>query len=82
MRTASFLALALALLFASADRTAAQPKGKAKTPQEIYAQFRATMSEGKFDIAGIYDGMREKSQEFLAAGAKVYLPELRLPADS
>jgi phosphomethylpyrimidine synthase len=26
--------------------------------------------------------MREKSQEFLAAGGKVYLPELQVPADS
>jgi len=27
-------------------------------------------------------GMREKSEEFLAAGGKVYLPELRVPAES
>jgi phosphomethylpyrimidine synthase len=27
-------------------------------------------------------GMREKSQEFLAAGGKVYLPEPRVPAES
>ena len=30
-------------------------------------------------IAGIYNGMREKSEEFLAKGAKVYLPEPQVP---
>jgi phosphomethylpyrimidine synthase len=30
-------------------------------------------------IAGIYSGMREKSEEFLAKGGKVYLPELQVP---
>jgi phosphomethylpyrimidine synthase len=27
-------------------------------------------------------GMREKSEEFLAAGGKVYLPELLVPANA
>lgn len=54
MRTAPFLALAFALALAGSDRAAAQPKGKQLTPLEQYAKFRDTMSEGKFDIAGIY----------------------------
>jgi CheY-like chemotaxis protein len=54
VRTASFLALALALALAGSDRAAAQPKGKQLTPVEQYAKFRDTMNEGKFDIAGIY----------------------------
>ncbi|MBN9117699.1 MAG: hypothetical protein J0I06_00760, partial [Planctomycetes bacterium] len=55
MRTASFLALALAIGLALSDRNAvAQPKGPALKPQQIYAQFRETMSEGKYDIAGIF----------------------------
>lgn len=54
MRTASFLALALAVGLTSAPGTAgAQPKAAAK-PQELFAQFRQTMGEGRFDIAGVY----------------------------
>lgn len=55
MRTASFLALSLAVGLTLADRAAvAQPKGAAVKPQELYAQFRQTMGEGRFDIAGVY----------------------------
>jgi CheY-like chemotaxis protein len=54
VRTASFLALALALSCACSGRTAAQPAKGKKTPPQIYAQFRAAMDEGKFDIAGLY----------------------------
>ena len=54
MRTASFLALALALSLGATTRTSAQPKGPPPKPLEIYAQFRATMAEGKYDIAGIF----------------------------
>jgi CheY-like chemotaxis protein len=57
VRTASFLALALALalgLLLSDHAAVAQPKGPALKPQQIYAQFRDTMNEGKFDIAGIF----------------------------
>lgn len=54
MRTVSFFALVLALLLAATGRTAAQPKEAPKKPLELYALFRATMNEGKFDIAGIY----------------------------
>lgn len=54
MRTAPFLALAVALALASPERAPAQPKGKVLTPAEIYAQFRETMASGKFDIASIY----------------------------
>ncbi len=54
MRTASFLALALAVGLTTADRIAvAQPKNQAK-PLELYDTFRQTMSEGRFDIAGVY----------------------------
>lgn len=54
MRTVSFFALVLALSFAATGRTAAQPKEAPKKPLELYALFRATMNEGKFDIAAIY----------------------------
>lgn len=55
MRTASFLALALAISLTLGGRTAAQPpKGQPAKPLEIYLQFRNTMSEGKFDVAGIF----------------------------
>ncbi len=55
MRTVSFLALTLVLALALATgRTSAQPKGQPPKPTEIYAKFRATMNEGKFDIAGIF----------------------------
>ncbi|MEV7604888.1 phosphomethylpyrimidine synthase ThiC [Paenarthrobacter sp. NPDC089322] len=36
-------------------------------------------AEAQAAIAGMYNGMREKSEEFLASGGKVYLPELRMP---
>ncbi|QJX00126.1 hypothetical protein [Frigoriglobus tundricola] len=62
MRTASFLALAIALALAGAGRTEAQPKGPPPKPLQIYAQFRATMGEGKFDVAGIF------LDEFLKSG--------------
>lgn len=55
MRTASLLALALAIGLVVSDRNAlAQPKGPALKPLQIYQQFRETMDEGKFDIAGIF----------------------------
>ena len=54
MRTASFLVLALALALAHDGRTAAQPKKAAVKPLDIYAKFRSTLSEGKYDVAGIY----------------------------
>jgi hypothetical protein len=54
VRTASFLALATVLALASAGPVPAQPKGPALKPLEIYAQFRQTMGDGKFDIAGLY----------------------------
>lgn len=54
MRTASFLAFALVLSLGAGGRTSAQPKGPPPKPLEIYAQFRATMTEGKYDIAGIF----------------------------
>ena len=34
-------------------------------------------AEAQAALAEMAEGMREKSQEFLAAGGKVYLPELR-----
>lgn len=37
-------------------------------------------AEAQAAIAEMYSGMREKSEEFLATGGKVYLPELQLPA--
>lgn len=54
VRTASFLVLALALSLTGTARTGAQPKGPPPKPLEIYAQFRATMNEGKYDVAGIF----------------------------
>ncbi|MCI0700315.1 MAG: hypothetical protein L0241_04455 [Planctomycetia bacterium] len=51
MRIVSFLAIALAL--ACSQQTSAQPKAPPK-PVEIYDQFRQTMNEGKFDIAGLF----------------------------
>ena len=36
-------------------------------------------AEAQAALAEMAEGMREKSQEFLAAGGKVYLPELKLP---
>lgn len=53
MRTASFLVLAIALSFAGAGQTSAQPK-LPKKPVDLFALFRTTMDEGKFEIAGIY----------------------------
>lgn len=53
MRTATFLALAASLvLFASAS-LAQQPKGPPKA-LERYEQFRAIMSEGRYDLAATY----------------------------
>ncbi|MFP3637204.1 hypothetical protein, partial [Bacillus sp. SIMBA_033] len=46
--------------------------------QDIRDEFGSAQSQEA--IAGIYAGMREKSQEFLAAGGKVYLPELEVPS--
>ncbi len=54
MRTALFLVLAVAFSLSGAGRTAAQPAKDKKTPTQIFAQFRAAMNEGKFDIAGLY----------------------------
>ena len=56
MRTASFLAFvtATALTLGGTGRTAAQPKGPPPKPQAIFEQFRNTMTEGKYDIAGIF----------------------------
>ena len=39
-------------------------------------------AEAQAAITEAASGMREKSQEFLAAGGKVYLPELQVPAGS
>ena len=36
-------------------------------------------AEAQAALAEMAAGMREKSDEFLAAGGKVYLPELQLP---
>jgi phosphomethylpyrimidine synthase len=36
-------------------------------------------AEAQAALADRATGMREKSQEFLASGGKVYLPEPRLP---
>jgi phosphomethylpyrimidine synthase len=36
-------------------------------------------AEAQTALAEMAAGMREKSNEFLAAGGKVYLPELQLP---
>jgi CheY-like chemotaxis protein len=73
VRTASFLVFALALTLASSGRMDAQPK-KQKTPTEIYTQFRDTMNEGKFDIAGLFleDFLASNPTEkdFLAIEAK------------
>lgn len=72
MRTALFLALALS--FAGAGRTAAQPAKEKQTPLQVYAQFRAAMNEGKFDVAGVYLDQFLKSgptaQDLLALEAK------------
>lgn len=54
MRTALFLAFSLALSFASAGNTAAQPQKEPKKPLQIYTEFRLILSEGKFDIAAVY----------------------------
>lgn len=64
MRTVSFLALALALGAALAHGSGAhaQPKGPALKPLEIYERFRATIGEGKYDVAGIF------LDEFLKSG--------------
>ncbi|HEY1187980.1 MAG TPA: hypothetical protein VGE74_10000 [Gemmata sp.] len=65
MRTVPFLALAIALGAALAHGGAAhaQPrKGPAPKPVEIYEKFRATMGEGKYDVAGIF------LEEFLKSG--------------
>ncbi|MBY0461453.1 MAG: hypothetical protein K2V38_29400, partial [Gemmataceae bacterium] len=62
MRTLSFLALAAALAGLLGGPAAAQPKGPPPKTLDLYEQFRATMSEGKFDIAGIY------LEEFLKSG--------------
>ncbi|MFM8272346.1 MAG: hypothetical protein ACKODX_08405, partial [Gemmata sp.] len=71
MRTASFLALALAVGLVLTGRTAAQPPMKQPlTPQQIYAKFRDTVAEGKYDIAGIF------LDEFLAS-----VPDAKALAD-
>ncbi len=46
--------------------------------QDIRDEYGSAESQAA--IAEMYDGMRDKSQEFLAAGGKVYLPELEVPA--
>jgi phosphomethylpyrimidine synthase len=48
--------------------------------QDIRDEFGS--AEAQAALAGAASGMQEKSREFLAAGGKVYLPELRVPADS
>lgn len=64
MRTAPFLAFGLALfaLALGGGAGAQPPKGPALKPLEIYERFRATMSEGKYDVAGIF------LDEFLKSG--------------
>ncbi|MFY9633670.1 MAG: phosphomethylpyrimidine synthase ThiC [Cellulosimicrobium cellulans] len=49
-----------------------------KISQDIRDEYGS--ADAQAAIAGIYSGMREKSEEFLAKGGKVYLPELQLPA--
>ncbi len=51
-----------------------------KISQDIRDEYGSADSQAA--IAEAYSGMREKSAEFLAAGGKVYLPELRIPAGS
>jgi phosphomethylpyrimidine synthase len=48
-----------------------------KISQDIRNEYGSAESQAA--IAEIYSGMREKSEEFLAAGGKVYLPELQVP---
>jgi len=47
--------------------------------QDIRDEYGSAESQAA--IAGMYSGMREKSEEFLASGGKVYLPELQVPAN-
>ncbi len=54
MRTALFLAFALALSGACAGNTAAQPQKEPKKPLQIYNEFRLILSERKLDIAAVY----------------------------
>jgi phosphomethylpyrimidine synthase len=46
--------------------------------QDIRDEYGSADSQAA--IAEMYSGMREKSEEFLASGGKVYLPELEVPA--
>jgi phosphomethylpyrimidine synthase len=48
--------------------------------QDIRNEYGSAEAQAALTEAA--SGMREKSQEFLAAGGKVYLPELQVPADS
>lgn len=55
MRTAPFLALAaVGLTLAAGGGAAAQPKGPQLKPLELYEKMRATLGEGKYDVAGVY----------------------------
>ncbi|MDY3563271.1 hypothetical protein R5W23_004771 [Gemmata sp. JC673] len=56
MRTASFLAFGLVLFALSlgGGAGAQPPRGPALKPLEIYERFRATIGEGKYDVAGIF----------------------------
>ncbi|AWM37502.1 hypothetical protein GobsT_45260 [Gemmata obscuriglobus] len=64
MRTASFLAFGLALfaLALGGGAGAQPPRGPALKPLEIYERFRATVGEGKYDVAGLF------LDEFLKSG--------------
>jgi phosphomethylpyrimidine synthase len=48
--------------------------------QDIRDEYGSADSQAA--LAEMASGMREKSQEFLASGGKVYLPELQVPAGS
>src|SRR5262249_13932372 len=57
VRTASFLVLAAAVgLTAGLTPSLAQEaqKGPAKSPQELFAQFRGLLDEGRYDLAAAY----------------------------
>lgn len=55
MRRTLFLALAFTLVGLGAQAAAqVQPKGPVPKPQQIYADFRALMLEGKFDVAASF----------------------------
>jgi phosphomethylpyrimidine synthase len=45
--------------------------------QDIRDEYGSAESQAA--LVEMAEGMREKSQEFLAAGGTVYLPELRVP---